>query len=258
MTRWTLVVVIVSWIVGMGAPSVSAETVAGGPAPVVAAPAPAAAAPAVAAGPVVAGSRAGDYVGQSVSIEGRVVAIHESPLATVIAFAPNFAGFTATILAADREKFPTDLEARLRDKAVRVTGTVTAYRGKPEMALRDPAQLVLTAPNPGSVSAVPPPLPAATSDGSLEDIRRALGRIENRLEDIEGRMHALEDDTPASGTVARSRTLTLGASAAEVRSVLGDPAAIDRGPAGGSLWGYGRGRSVSFDSAGRVTSWSGF
>src|SRR5262245_22260998 len=65
------------------------------------APAPAAAP----AGPTIAGSRAGDYVGQDVTIEGRVVAIHDSPLATVIAFAPNFAGFTATILAADRDKF---------------------------------------------------------------------------------------------------------------------------------------------------------
>ena len=80
--------------------------------------------------------------GQDVTIEGRVTAIHESPLATVIAFGQNFAGFTATILAADRDKFPSDLDARIRDRVVRVSGTVTTYRGKPEMALRDPAQLV--------------------------------------------------------------------------------------------------------------------
>src|SRR5690242_942149 len=64
-------------------------------------------------------SRAGDYVGQDVTIEGRVAAVHESPLATVVGFSPNFAGFTATILAADRDKFPSDLEARLRDRVVR-------------------------------------------------------------------------------------------------------------------------------------------
>src|SRR5262245_35177713 len=72
--------------------------------------------------------RAADYVGQQVTIEGRVVATHESPLATVFAFAPNFAGFTATILAADRGRFPADITERVNDKVVRVTGVVTAYR----------------------------------------------------------------------------------------------------------------------------------
>jgi hypothetical protein len=151
----------------------------------------------------IAGSRAADYVGQDVTIEGRVAAIHESPLATVLAFAPNFAGFTATILAGDRDKFPSDLEARLRDHLVRVTGTVTAYRGKPEMALRDPAQLVLApAPGPGSVAAQPAPVPIATADGALDDIRRALSRIEARLGSFESRLDALEQAPVTAGEPA--------------------------------------------------------
>jgi hypothetical protein len=145
----------------------------------------------------VAGSRAGDYVGQEVTIEGRVAAIHESPLATVLAFTPGFAGFTATILAGDRDKFPSDLEARVRDRFVRVRGTVTAYRGKPEMALRDPAQLILAPPaGPGSVVAHAAPAPVATPDGALDDIRRALARIETRLESLEGRLTTLEQAAP--------------------------------------------------------------
>lgn len=160
-----------------------------------AAPTPAAAPPPV----LVAGSRAGDYVGQDVTVEGRVAAIHESPLATVLGFSPNFAGFTATILAADRDKFPGDLEARIRDHVVRVSGTVTAYRGKPEMALRDPSQLVLAPPpGPGSVAARPA-APAATPDASVEELRRALARIETRLEAIEGRLSTLEQTAPADG-----------------------------------------------------------
>jgi hypothetical protein len=156
-------------------------------------------APVAAATPMtIAGSKAGDYVGQDVTIEGRVAAIHESPLATVVAFSPNFAGFTATILAADRDKFPSDLEARLRDRVVRVSGTVTAYRGKPEMALRDPAQLVLAPPpGPGSVVAArPSPQAVATSDAAMEDIRRVLLRMEARLEALEGRISTLEQAAP--------------------------------------------------------------
>ena len=160
------------------------------------------AAPPAATGPTIAGNRAGDYVGQDVTVEGRVAAIHESPLATVIGFAPNFAGFTATILAADRDKFPSDLEARVRNRVVRVSGTVTAYRGKPEMALRDPAQLILTPPAaPGSITA-PMPTPAAAAavaptDAAMQELRRALARIEARLESLEDRLTTLEDAASA-------------------------------------------------------------
>jgi hypothetical protein len=154
--------------------------------------------------PAIPGNRAGDYVGQDVTVEGRVTAIHESPLATVLAFSQNFAGFTATILAADRDKFPRDLDARIRDHVVRVTGTVTTYRGKPEMALRDPAQLVLAPPpGPGSVAAAPlASAPAASPDRSSEELRRALGRIETRLEAIEGRLTTIEQGSADAGEPA--------------------------------------------------------
>ncbi len=160
-------------------------------------PPPSPLAPAPAPPPTIAGSKAGDYVGQDVTIEGRVAAIHESPLATVVGFSPNFAGFTATILAADRAKFPSDLEARIRDRVVRVSGKVTAYRGKPEMAIRDPAQLVL-APPPGPESVVArPPAAVATADGTMDEIRRALARIESRLQTLDARLTTLEQAAPA-------------------------------------------------------------
>ena len=131
-------------------------------------------------------------------------AIHESPLATVIGFAQNFAGFTVSIMAADRDKFPSDLGTRLRDRAVRVTGTIATYRGKPEMTVRDPAQMVLApAPGPGSVAAQPAPAVAATADGTAEEIRRALARIEGRLESLDTRLRSLEQ--PAAGTRRRIR-----------------------------------------------------
>lgn len=160
--------------------------------------APAASAPAP-SGPTITGNRAGDYVGQDVTVEGRVAAIHESPLATVIGFAPNFAGFTATILAADRDKFPSDLQARVQNRVVRVSGTVTAYRGKPEMALRDPSQLILTPPPAAGSIAAPAatPVAVATSDVSMQELRRALARIEARLESLENRLDTLEDAASA-------------------------------------------------------------
>lgn len=191
--RSRTVVTLMGWLLALAAIAGAADA----PVPPAPPPAPAAAVP---------GSRAGDYVGQDVTIEGRVAAVHESPLATVVGFSPNFAGFTATILAADRDKFPSDLEARLRDRVVRVSGTVTAYRGKPEMALRDPAQLVLAPPPPGSVAARAEPTLAATPNASIEELRRALARIETRLDSLENRLTTLEQAAPDENETAPPAT----------------------------------------------------
>ena len=246
---WVRVLVVVGML-GAGDVAAAADPVAVG-------------SPNAAAPPAIAGSRAGDYVGQNVTIEGRVAAIHESPLATVLAFAPNFAGFTATILAADREKFPADLAARVRDKTIRVTGTVTAYRGKPEMALKDPSQLVLAPPAAGAVNA-PPPVVAAppTSDVVLDEIRRSLARIETRLQSLEDRVSDLEQEpvaaAPAAPAPPRPPTLAVGTPASEVERVFGRPTLAARGANGETVWNYSATRSVTFDANGRVLAWTGF
>jgi DNA/RNA endonuclease YhcR with UshA esterase domain len=53
---------------------------------------------------------------------------------------PN-APFTAVIFGSDRPKFGTP-ETALRGKRICVTGQIRDYRGKPEIILSDPSQLV--------------------------------------------------------------------------------------------------------------------
>lgn len=48
--------------------------------------------------------------------------------------------FTALIWGEDRSKFD-EPEVRLRDKRICTTGTITQYKGVPEMVLREPSQL---------------------------------------------------------------------------------------------------------------------
>lgn len=222
----------------------------------------------------IAEDKAADHVGKEVTIEGRVFATHSSPLSTVLAFKPNFAGFTVSILAADRPKFPPDMEQRYRNKVVRVTGLVTAYRGKPEMTIRQPSQLVLVAgaeatPAPGHT-----PVPAASPspDAALEENRRTLALIEARLAAIEGRLAAIEQSIePRLAALEqsfaqraemahgeRAPALALGAPVSEVRALLGDPSQASQGRAGEIVWLYGAGRSVTFDRGGRVVAWTGF
>ncbi len=221
---------------------------------------------------IVPAARAHDFVGRDVTVEGRVVAMHDSPLASVIAFAPNFAGFTATILAGDRAKFPGDLEARYRGRVVQVTGTITAYRGKPEMTLHDPGQLTLVVdPNlTATPAAAPTPLAPPSPSVDVEELRRGMAELDERMAAMETRLATIEQmlagqaaradayratmPTPVSGVAG----LGIGASAVAVRQALGPPNEVRRGVQGAEVWNYGTGRTVTFDGAGRVVSWTGF
>jgi hypothetical protein len=217
-----------------------------------------------AAAEIVPVSRAGEFVGRQVTVEGRVVAAYDSPLATVLAFAPNFAGFTATILAGDRGKFPGDVEQRYRGRLVQLTGPVTAYRGKPEMRVRDPSQVSFVVdPN---VSATPPasPTPAAlaTPHADVEELRRAVAILEDHVATLEARLAGAEQALAAQAAqtawLERARGLDVGANAATVRATLGKPIVVQQGASGSEVWSYGTGKTVTFDVSGHVLSWTGF
>jgi hypothetical protein len=218
-------------------------------------------------------ARAAEHVGENVAIVGRVVAIHSSPTATVLAFAPNFAGFTATILAADRDKFPQAFEDRYQDKAVRLTGAVTAYRGKPEMRLQDPTQIALVdaaAESASPVVRVLGPAAARTSPtpDALAEVRQNLAALNDRLDTIDARLGGIEARLgglernvavlAATPPEARAPLLAIGVPSATVRAAYGDPVEIGRGARGETIWLYGTGRSVTFDGDGRVLAWTGF
>ena len=56
----------------------------------------------------------------------------------------------------------------------------------------------------------------------------------------------------------RTPGLGIGASAPAVRQALGPPDDTRRDASGANVWRYGTGRTVTFDAAGRVVSWTGF
>lgn len=212
-------------------------------------------------------SQAKDHVGKEVTVEGRIVATHASPLATVLAFAPNFAGFTATILAADRAKFPAALEEVYPGKLVRVTGLVTAYRGKPEMTLREPSQLALVSapgetPAPIAPQIAGAPSPTTSPEANQEETRRILAAIETRLAAVESRLGGLEQSVAVQADAIQRSTreprLAIGATTSDVRALFGQPIKVTAGLRGRSEWFYSGGRSLTFDEDGRVVSWSGF
>lgn len=83
------------------------------------------------------------HVGQTVTVAGTVSEVHTSTRsgATFINMGGRFPddAFTGVIFSEDASKFPD--VAALSGKAVEITGPVRLHKGKPEIILKDAAQL---------------------------------------------------------------------------------------------------------------------
>jgi hypothetical protein len=90
--------------------------------------------------------QAKNHIGETATVCGLVVsskyaeASHRSPTFLNLDRAYPQQPFTIVIWGADRAKFGKP-EANYADKRVCVTGTITEYRGKPEIIATDPSQI---------------------------------------------------------------------------------------------------------------------
>src|SRR5262245_51474315 len=98
---------------------------AGTPARAADTPARAADTPARAADTTIPWDQAEQHVGETVTVEGRVLGIHCSQLSCLLAFDPTFNRFTALIQAEHFKRFPPDqLDALYSGRKVEVHGTI--------------------------------------------------------------------------------------------------------------------------------------
>jgi hypothetical protein len=93
---------------------------------------------------VIRDSEAASHVGQTLTVEGTVASVHTTR--SGITFL-NFGGaypkqtFTAVIFRSAASQFPNPQQ--WEGKRLRVTGEVRLYRGRPEVVLEAPGQLVV-------------------------------------------------------------------------------------------------------------------
>ena len=244
--------------------------------------------PARAADSVVQWDAADQYVGQEVTVEGRVVGVHCSQLACLLAFDPSFNHFTIVVQAKDFSRFPPDaLDTRYAGRRVRVKGTVVDRDHKPEIVLDDPANLKIVESREERQERVTARIEA--QERALERFEQMLGRVEaivERLAQTQERMEAavaaLEEQGQALMVAAATppvvqlpvppgpvgpaprpawetmRSIKRGMSAGDVRRLIGEPTNVIPGGNGWSTWLYDDGRSVSFDGRGRAQSLVGF
>ena len=227
--------------------------------------------------PLIPWSQAIQHVGEEVTIEGRILATHASPLSTLLSFDPSFNKFTAMIRPSDSEAFPPKPEEYYRGKQVRITGRVVEYEKKAEIVLKNQGQIQIVEPE-------APPAPAvqkgdAASDLTLDLIER-LTAIESKLDTITSQLDLIITavEQPAQPQPPRAQTLPgqvpsiepplrpryealrslkRGMRAPEVEKLIGTPAYIDSTSEGGEVWYYGGGRTVSFDKRGRLVAMAG-
>src|SRR5260221_7116740 len=97
-----------------------------------------------AADDVVQWSDAEQHVGQTATVEGRVLGIHCSPTSCLLAFDPTFNRFTAVVQAKDFKTLPPEtLNASYVGRQVRVKGTIELVDRKPEIVVGRPDDIEL-------------------------------------------------------------------------------------------------------------------
>ncbi|MDP3296735.1 MAG: hypothetical protein Q8N09_03945 [Thermodesulfovibrionia bacterium] len=91
---------------------------------------------------VISWQDADKHYGEYVTVEGKIVATHNSGKACFLNFHPNYKKyFTAVIFASAFSLFPANPENFYYGKKVRVSGYIKEYKGKPEIILNDPSQI---------------------------------------------------------------------------------------------------------------------
>jgi len=84
------------------------------------------------------------HEGEEVVVEGTIVRTHRTKTMLYLNFHANWKRYlTIVLFAKDLPRFPGNPAADYKGKKIRVRGEVKIYKGRPEMVLRDPANIAV-------------------------------------------------------------------------------------------------------------------
>ena len=84
------------------------------------------------------------HAGEEIAVEGTIVRTHRAAKVLYLNFHPNWKRYLSlVILASDLHRFPQDPEKAYKGKKVRARGEVQLYKDRPEMVIRDPADITV-------------------------------------------------------------------------------------------------------------------
>ncbi len=90
---------------------------------------------------VVPWQKAGNYLGQTITVEGRIVRVKDIGSITFLNFGKRRGDFVVVIRAKDYDNFPQPPAELYRGKKVWVTGKVTEHEGTPQIIIEHPEQI---------------------------------------------------------------------------------------------------------------------
>jgi micrococcal nuclease len=94
--------------------------------------------------PAVPWEEAHRHAGEEIVVSGTVVRTHKTAKVLYLNFHPNWKRYlTLVILAADLPRFPENPETAYKGKRIRVRGEVKIHKDRPEMLVRDPADITV-------------------------------------------------------------------------------------------------------------------
>jgi len=84
---------------------------------------------------------AGDYLGQTITVSGRIVRANDTGKITFLNFSKDRDQFVAVVFADDYGEFSTPPAELYEGKEVWVTGEIDSYKGAPQIVLSNPDQV---------------------------------------------------------------------------------------------------------------------
>ena len=167
-----------------------------------------------AAGPrapdAIAWERAGEHVGKSVTLRGRVVRAHRSDKVVHLNFREDWKGsFQVVIFASAWCDFPAPPEQLFLQREILVSGMVKDYQGTPEIVVESPAQLRIAD---GTAVAANPPLTGISGarlppPTRLPGVRVATWNLENFFDGWDDPFHGDERTEPALVSAPRRQRI---------------------------------------------------
>ncbi|MGZ8430600.1 MAG: thermonuclease family protein [Candidatus Deferrimicrobiaceae bacterium] len=96
------------------------------------------------AGETVPWERARSYIGREVTVEGKIVRTYRGKNILFLNFHPNWKKYLSVVIfGKDLPGFPDNPETFYRNKALRVRGTVTLHKDRPEIVVTSPAAITV-------------------------------------------------------------------------------------------------------------------
>ena len=99
------------------------------------------AAPSEAPRQVVPWQEAGRYVGQTITVQGKIIRTRDIGTLTFLNFGKKRGDFVAIVRAKDYHRFPAPPAVLYRGKRVWITGEITTHKGTPQMVIHSPDQV---------------------------------------------------------------------------------------------------------------------